>query len=797
MAELLRQAALPSSVKTVNLAGEALSTHLVDELYRAGNIRRVIDAYGPTENTTYSTFVLRQPGMAATIGRPLPHWTIYILDKHLQPVPLGVAGELYIGGAGVARGYLNRPDLTAEKFIPNLFSSAPGERMYKSGDLARYLPDGNIEYMGRIDHQVKVRGFRIELGEIETVLMQHTDIQANVVIVREDTPGDKRLVAYIVSEKKLDPAELRIFLKTGLPDYMLPSAFVFLENIPLTPNGKINRKALPAPGMLRNEVGYVAPRTPTEKKLAQLWAKTLHLNKVGIHDNFFELGGDSLLGIRLVALSSQEALRILPKQIFQYQTIAELATVVSIIEGAVAEQQHHIMGWMPLTAPQKWFFENFGKHTGWGIHLWSYEVPSVWSQAPAMMAQVFTHLMIHHDELRAYFVHQETGWQKAIAEPVELAPFKAVNLANLDPAEQDRAIQTASDALHHELDAFTLPLVRIVLFDLGSNRPARLLIMAHHLVWDGFTSVIILDDFQTAYQQLSRGDAIQLSPKSTSVKEYVEYLEAYVRSDEMLHELDQYWLTLPWNQIKALPVDYPTGESPRTVDTIDRVEVALNADETSFLQTEIPRIYQAQMSDAMLLALIQVMTRWTGRSHQLIGWVDSGRATLIPGQADLDLSRTAGWLGFDRYLPLKAVTAASVSESLKAIQEQLQGIPNQGVGWYLMRHYGNAEIVEKVKPLIREENLVMVNYLGPMADPSTNPLEIMRPVNEPKLLPCAPQTRDAHPRLFVTAKIVDGCFRATWEYNRSEYRSVTIEHLAFEFKEALRALLSVANVSSI
>ena len=802
MAELLRQTGLPGSVKTVNLAGEALSAQLVDELYRTTNVQRVIDAYGPTENTTYSTFTVRQIGMAATIGRPLPHWTIYILNNHLQPVPLGVSGELYIGGAGVARGYLNRPDLTAEKFIPNPFSNIPGERMYKSGDLARYLPDGNIEYLGRIDHQVKVRGFRIELGEIEAALMEHTDVQANVVIVREDTPGDpligagKRLVAYVVSQQKLDSAELRSFIKARLPDYMLPSAFVFLENLPLTPNGKINRKALPAPDTVRNKAGYVAPSTPTEKALAQIWSKTLKLDKVGVHDNFFELGGDSLLGIRMVALSSQELLHITLKQIFQYQTIAELAAVASVLEAAAAEQQHQITGVIPLTAPQNWFFEKIGKNTGWGIHLWSYEVNSIWSQSPSLVAQVFKHLMIHHDELRAYFVHQETGWQKAIAEPRELAPFTSVNLANLDPVEQDRAIQVASDALHRELDVSTRPLVRILLFDLGDSRPARLLIIAHHLIWDGFTSGIVLDDFRMAYQQLARGELIQLPPKSTSVKEYVEYLQAYVRSQEMRQELDRYWLTLPWDQMAALPVDNPTGEAPRIVGTIDAVEVTLNAEETYFLQTEIPRVYQAQVSETILMALMQVMTRWTGRSHQLIGWVDSGRGTVIPGQADLDMSRTAGWLGFDRYLPLEDVAAPSVAESLQAIQEQLQRIPNHGVGWYIMRHYGDAEMVEKVKPLIRDEMVVMVNYLGPMIDPSANQFEIMRPVSEPKPIPCEPQTRDAHPRLFITAKIVGGCFSVSWEYNCSEYRRTTIERLAFDFKEALRALI-VPDVPSI
>ena len=303
MTELLRQGSLPASLETVNLAGEPLSPHLVDQLYRTGTIQRVIDAYGPTENTTYSTFVVRQAGKPATIGRPLPHWKTYILDKALTPVPVGVVGELFIGGLGVARGYLNRPDLTAERFLPNPFSHEPGARMYRTGDLVRWRPDGNLEFLGRIDHQVKIRGFRIELAEIETVLSQHPAVQNCVVLAREDIPGNKQLVAYIQSSPQQPPSlsDLRTFLKTKLPEYMLPAFFVFLAQLPLTPNGKVDRKALPAPNLTRSEIGYVAPRTPTEETLAQIWAEVLHVERVGIYDNFFELGGHSLLATQLIS----------------------------------------------------------------------------------------------------------------------------------------------------------------------------------------------------------------------------------------------------------------------------------------------------------------------------------------------------------------------------------------------------------------------------------------------------------------------------------------------------------------
>ncbi|MGH7829001.1 MAG: non-ribosomal peptide synthetase, partial [Candidatus Binatia bacterium] len=256
--------------------------------------------YGPTENSVVTTWV---PDVAATesevpppIGRPVTNTQTYLLDSHLQPVPVGVPAELHIGGVGLARGYLNRPDLTAERFIPNPFSSEPGARLYKSGDWVRYLPDGNIEFLGRIDHQVKIRGFRIEPGEIEAVLTQHPAVREAVVIKREESAGDGRLVAYIVPQGEPSPtlAELRGFVKSRLPDYMIPSAFVTLHSLPLSPNGKLDRRALPVPGPNRPEVEtFVPPRTPVEELLAMIWAQILKVDRVGMHDNFFDLGGHS------------------------------------------------------------------------------------------------------------------------------------------------------------------------------------------------------------------------------------------------------------------------------------------------------------------------------------------------------------------------------------------------------------------------------------------------------------------------------------------------------------------------
>ncbi len=328
-----------ASLHTVIVAGEPCTKNLVANHLELLSETSLFNEYGPTEGTVWSSVYNCHSSELRTqipIGRPIANTQIYLLDSHLHPVPIGVAGELYISGDGVARGYLNRPDLTTEKFIPNPFSDRSESRLYKTGDLARYLLDGNIEFLGRIDRQVKIRGFRIELGEIEAMLSQHPGVQAIAVTAREDEPDRKRLVAYIVPRQgeSLSTTDLRHFLQNRLPEYMMPSAFVYLKALPHLPNGKVDIKALPAPEIVRSELSgaFVAPQTPVEKILAEIWTELLRVEQVGIHDNFFELGGDSILSIQIVARANQAGLQLTPKQLFDCQTIAELAVVASTIQ---------------------------------------------------------------------------------------------------------------------------------------------------------------------------------------------------------------------------------------------------------------------------------------------------------------------------------------------------------------------------------------------------------------------------------------------------------------------------------
>ncbi len=324
-----------TSLKRVICSGEELSLDLQTRFFQRLNCE-LHNLYGPTEAAIDVTFWQCQkhsPWQTVPIGQPISNIQIYILDSHLQPVPVGIPGELHIGGAGLARGYWNRPELTAEKFIPNPFANQPNQHLYKTGDLVRYLPDGNIEYLSRIDHQVKIRGFRIEVGEIEAVLNQHPDVQTNIIVVREDEPNLKRLVAYIVpnSDTEITTTDLQSYLKEKVAGYMIPSAFVILDKLPLTPNGKVDRQALPQPSNLRPElaVSYVKPQTEIEKAIATIWQQALNLTEIGLHDNFFEIGGHSLLAIQLIAHLRQKLQIEIPlQQIFASSTIAEQAAEI-------------------------------------------------------------------------------------------------------------------------------------------------------------------------------------------------------------------------------------------------------------------------------------------------------------------------------------------------------------------------------------------------------------------------------------------------------------------------------------
>jgi amino acid adenylation domain-containing protein len=542
---LLDAQAFPHTVKVINLAGEPLQRALVERLHAAVPQARVYNLYGPTEDTTYSTYceVVPDAGSKVTVGRPVSNTQVYILDGGLEPVPIGVPGEIYIAGAGLARGYLNRPDLTAEKFIPNPFGE-PGSRMYKTGDLGRYLPDSSIDCLGRIDHQVKIRGFRIELGEIESALLRCEGIFEAVVIAREDTPGDRRLVAYLVARDQDGPAasELRAHLQTSLPEYMIPAAFVFLDALPLNPNGKIDRKLLPAPGASHADlgVGYVAPRTSTEKLLASIWAEVLKVERVGIHDNFFALGGHSLLATQVAARIKQTLQAgILMRDFFVAPTLAELAKHISSAQAAGREHIRRAArpGRPAASFAQQrlWFLDQFEPGTG------LYNMPAAWRIHGALnllaLEQSLNEIVRRHEALRTTFAAENGFPVQVIAERLRLT-LPITDLSSLVDADaQAQLIVQEED--ERPFDLAQGPLIRAGLIKLAEHEHILMLTL-HHIIGDGWSLAVILGELDALYSAYSTGQASPLAELPIQYADYAVWQREWLQG-EVLEEQLSFW----------------------------------------------------------------------------------------------------------------------------------------------------------------------------------------------------------------------------------------------------------------
>ena len=654
-------------VRQLLAGGDVLSVPHVEKALRELPDCRLINGYGPTENTTFTcchTVSRDEPlGASVPIGRPIANTRVFILDRNGQPVPIGVPGELCIGGDGLAREYLKRPELTAEKFVRNPFSGDGERRLYRTGDRVRYRPDGTIEFLGRIDDQVKIRGFRIEPGEVESVLAQHPGVAESIVLAREDTPGDKRLIAYVVAGGGAPPSamQLREFSKSSLPDYLVPSDFVFLAAIPLTPNGKVDRRALPAPEHTRPELEetFVAPRNTIEQTLARVWGQVLGLERVGVHDNFFELGGDSILAIQIIARAAREGLRLTPRQLFERQTVAELAAVAETSSSTQAEQGS-VTGPVPLTPIQHWFFEQDlldPHHFNQSMFLEAREP----LDREALEAALDV-LMTHHDALRLRFVQDGNGWRQSSAAAESGRVFSVLPLDGLGEAEQAIAIDEAAAQAQASLNLSEGPIVRALLFDLGSRKPSRLLLIVHHLAVDSVSWRVLLEDLENAYLQIREGRAVALPPKTNSFRAWAEKLTELAASGTLEREAP-YWLSHTEESSATLPLD---SEGENTEGSAASVVSAFSEEETRALLQEVPAVYRTQINDVLLTALAEAFDRNAGSRSLLIDLEGHGREEIVAG---IDLSRTVGWFTTRFPVLLELPDSAGPGERLVAVKE--------------------------------------------------------------------------------------------------------------------------------
>lgn len=779
LAALLPNSRLPASVLTVNLAGEPLRQTLVEALRQRGHMGRVLNLYGPSECTTYSTYAEVTAGSVPHIGRPIANTQVYVLDAALQPVPIGVPGELYIGGSGVARGYLNRPELTAERFLVDPFCGQGDGRMYRTGDLCRWRPDGNLEFLGRADQQIKLHGFRIELGEIEATLAQHPAIGDVAAVLREDQPGEPRVVVYWVLRlgAQVSQADLRSYLQSKLPSYMLPAAWMQLPTIPLTSSGKIDRRALPPPDASRRlEDGPpVPPRSSIETRLAAIWRDVLHIDHVGIHDNFFSLGGDSILAIQVNSKAQQAGLSISVRQIFEQQTIASLARVAEERVTPLAEQGA-VSGPVLLTPIQRWFFgqsaadpHHFNQavllEVGAGIDL-------------DALRRAVQQLVQHHDALRLRFAGGSTAPQPSCLDHDESVTVTARDLSKLPRSERARALDAAIAETHASLSLEQGPLLRVVFFDRGPEDSGVLFWVIHHLVVDGVSWRILLADLETTYRQAVRGDQLLLPRKTTSFQLWAERLAAYAKSEAVLRQLP-FWRSLP--AATPLPCDLPGG--PNTVAAMQTISVTLAQEETQALLNDVPTVYRTEINDLLLSALVQAFAAWTGQTTLRFDLEGHGRQDIEPG---LDLSRTVGWFTTLFPVVLKLPTG-SLGDVIKSVKEQLRAIPERGLGYGLLRYL--ASDTEAGAALAgAESSQVRFNYLGQL-DRGSPESTLFRPLPAGSGAAQSPRAQRSH-LLDISGYVLGGQLHMQWTFSAHHHAHTTIESLAGRFLTALRALIT-------
>jgi amino acid adenylation domain-containing protein/non-ribosomal peptide synthase protein (TIGR01720 family)/FkbM family methyltransferase len=1079
------------------LGGEASNWQLVEKISTLAPDCAIFNHYGPTETTvgvlTHRLTPRQTHSFSATppMGRPIPGAQVYLVDSAMRPVPVGVCGELLIGGAGLARGYLNHAALSAEKFVPDPFSGEWGGRLYRTGDLARYLPGGEIEFLGRLDHQIKIHGFRIELQEIETTLRQHPCIEAAKVVVNEHVPGDKQLVAYLVPDReaaftvrqllrfqssgqingqrqyelpngmaivhkskretdftyqeifndqiylkhgitlkddacvfdvganiglfslfvgqrckrasiyafepipstfellrlntalyglsvnlfkcglsnqageaifthypylslmsgryadfqqerevvksfesrqrsgdntdtasegeeilddileerlvgeqfacklqtisdvirsheiqqidllKIDvqksemdvfegiaesdwakirqivvevhdidgrmdrvkellerhgfdltieqeemltntrlfdvyavrpetlreqstPASLdslaqarpewinpqqllttlRSYVKDKLPEQMLPAAFVLLDAVPLTPNGKVDYQALPAPEHHNVDSRYQGPRTVVEEVLVEIWREVLRVEQVGIHDNFFELGGDSILSIQIIARANQKGVRLSPRQLFQQQTIAALAQVAEVGPALLAEQET-LVGQVPLTPIQRWFFAQplaERQHFNQAVLL---RLRQRWQAE--LLPRVVGQLLKHHDGLRLRYEQDGSGeWRQFYGPPEETVTPEVCSfhdLSGLEASEQEAALAAVGEQLQRSFQLEAGPLVRVALFDLGAGGgewPQRLLLVLHHLVVDGVSWRIVLEDLQAAYAQASSGRAIKLGAKTSSYKQWAERLAQYAASGVEEKELEYWRAQVAAGREQRLPEDYPGGAN--TVARMGVESVWLTAAETQSLLRSVPAAYHTQINDVLLTALVQAFRRWTGSAGLLVELESHGREELF---AEVDVTRTVGWFTSAYPVWLK-LSGGSVGEELRAIQEQLGAVPGRGVGYGVARYLSGVEGLELAAAA--EQAQVCFNYLGQF-DQVLGAGAVWGVAREKS--GTVRSAQGMRKRLLeINGSVVNGQLQLSWSYSREVHRRETIQELGAWYKQALLQMIA-------
>ena len=770
------------NLRLVIFGGEALEIKSLQPWFeRHGDqMPQLVNMYGITETTVHVTYrPLSKADLnhtASVIGRPIPDLQVYVLDKYFQPLPIGVPGEMYVGGEGLTRGYLNRPELTAERFISNPFNKS---KLYKTGDLARYLPNGELEYLGRIDNQVKIRGFRIELGEIEALMVQHPAIWESVVVVREDEPGDKRLVAYVVPqvEQSATVLELRQFLKAKLPEYMVPSAFVLLESLPITSNGKVDRRALPKPEIDSTLLEkYVAPRTPIEGMLAQIWAQVLKLERVGIHDNFFEIGGHSLLATQLLSrIRTSFKVELALRELFARATVAELAQSIEQLQQQKIELTSLPIlprtrdAELPLSYAQQrlWFLDQFEPNSAF------YNIPMalrlVGNLKQAALEQSLQEIIHRHEALRTNFITVD-GKPSQIIQTETNWIVSVVDLKYLSITEQEiTSQQLAQQQVAQPFDLAKGTLIRATLVVLSETEHV-LLVSMHHVVSDGWSMGVFVQELAALYNAYAQGQPSPLAPLPIQYADFAIWQRQWLQGEILQSQLS-YWQ----QQLKDAPalLSLPT-DRPRPAEQTyhgTHQEFALSFELTSKL-TKLSQEQGCTLFMTLLAAFDTLLYRYTGTEDILVGSPIANR----------DRSEIEGLIGFFvNTLVMRTDLAGNPSFS-----ELLLRVREKAMEAYTHQDLPFEMLVEALEPERDLSHTPLFQVMFVLQNAPTSELELTGLTVSPLLIKGTTSRFD----LTLSMEYTPTGLVGWWEYNSDLFDASTIERMTGNFVTLLEGIIA-------
>ena len=775
----------PLALRYVIFGGEALEMATLRPWFeRHGDAApQLVNMYGITETTVHVTWrPLRLADTAAgsVIGIPIPDQRLFILDPvNRRPVPVGHPGEMHVGGAGLAVGYLNRPELTAERFIPDHLTGSG--RLYRTGDLARFIPAASgtgldVEYLGRIDQQVKIRGFRIELGEIESRLAEHPCVREAVVLAREERPGDRRLCAWLVATEPTAPEALRAHLARTLPDYMVPSAFVFMERLPITANGKLDRRALPAPAAPMRREAAAPPSTPVEAALADIWARVLRTAAPGVHDNFFECGGDSILGIQVIARAREAGLRLTPRQLFEHPTIAGLAAVAAAAAPAASEPAAGEDGDFALSPIQRWFLERELA----GANHWNQTFLFTVSERldADVLRRALAAVQRHHAALRLRFTRTDGAWRQHVHPEPDPAIVTIHDLGGLVNGRLEQAIEQACRVEQARLDFERGPLLRAAYIDCGEDRPGRLLLTIHHLAVDGVSWRILVEDLEAACRRLRDGQAPALPPATAPFRLWVERVASWQASPAAAAERP-FWERMVTRAAAAPALAPDAGDGgSNTEGEAFTVRTEVPEAVTTALLHEVPGVFRTRINEVLAAALAASLTRLTGGRSAAFDMEGHGREEHIGG--DADVSRTMGWFTTIYPVSLDLPAAADAGSILCAVKEQLRALPGAGAGCSALG--------------IASGLTILFNYLGRF-DAVTAGSELFGFAPE-STGPWHSAAADRAYHVEINAMVRGGVLEVEWTAGRHLHRPETIERLAAGFADFLVNLAGQARTAA-